>query len=329
MDLNDFGTQEEKYDHLDRITIGIDEAEENIKKYTEKNQEDAEKFFSQYPIRWTSVGGENYISGPSTIKNLPSNLYSAIYDNRRDCVIFEKKTINIDDLIVFSSSIVNRILSEISNFWKKQDVFYNYGFLHKRGYLFYGPTGSGKSCIVQQIIKDILKNNGIAVSSSNPATLCAALTKFRKIEPNRNLVCILEDIDSTIEQYGDKDILALLDGEVQIDRILTIATTNYPEKLDKRIVARPRRFDKVYKIEMPSEDNRREYLIHKLKFQPGKELEEWVKETENFSFASLSELVISVKCLENTFKSTIETLKTMSINSISSKDFENKPGFNK
>jgi ATP-dependent 26S proteasome regulatory subunit len=54
--------------------------------------------------------------------------------------------------------------------------------------------------------------------------------------------------------------LSVLDGENQVDKVLNIATTNYPEKLDRRLVGRPRRFDRLIYIDMPNHVVRREYF---------------------------------------------------------------------
>lgn len=60
------------------------------------------------------------------------------------------------------------------------------------------------------------------------------------------------------------------------------------------MVARPRRFDQVIKLETIPAEARRAYLATKvLNFGPD-ELEKWVEKTDGLSFAALAELVISV-----------------------------------
>ncbi|MCI0564351.1 MAG: ATP-binding protein, partial [Nitrososphaera sp.] len=227
--------------------------------------------------------------------------------------------------IRFPDGVTDRVLSEIESFWLRGDFFKKYGFLHRRGYLFYGPQGSGKSSVVQQIVKDIIDREGVVFLCGTPSNLNKALQTFRQIEPDRQVVCIFEDIDAIVRDSGEDEVLSLLDGENQIDKVLNIATTNYPERLDKRIVARPRRFDRVLRIDMPSDEVRRTYFQHKLPNEP--DLENWVTQTKGLSFASLAEAVISVKCLGNTFEETITVLKAMNKANISSEDFKGKPGF--
>ena len=112
---------------------------------------------------------------------------------------------------------------------------------------------SGKTCLVQQIITNIVNTDGLVFQCTNhPAVFNDGLAQFRKVEPDRPIVCLFEDIDAIISEHGEDEILQLLDGESAIDKCLNIATTNYPENLDRRLVARPRRFDRVIQIGMPS-----------------------------------------------------------------------------
>jgi hypothetical protein len=51
----------------------------------------------------------------------------------------------------------------------------------------------------------------------------------------------------------------------------------------------------------------------------------WVRESEGFSFAAMTELVISVKCLGNDFKKSVDTLRDLMCNTKSSNDYSNIP----
>ena len=52
------------------------------------------------------------------------------------------------------------------------------------------------------------------------------------------------------------------------------------------------------------------------------------KETDGFSFAAMADLVISVKCLGNDFKETINTLKELHHTKLSSESYySSKAGF--
>lgn len=187
---------------------------------------------------------------------------------------------------------------------------------------------SGKSSLIQLIVSAIIKRGGIVILGHEVQLLDRCLSSLRQVEPDRDIVCLFEDIDAITRHHSaEQALLSFLDGEVQIDKVLNIATTNYPEKLDKRIVSRPRRFDRLIKIAMPNDETRREYFKKKLKIEQ-KELEKWVEETKDFSFAAMSDLVISVKCLGNSFEESVEKLKELARGKATSDEYYgNKTGF--
>ena len=97
-------------------------------------------------------------------------------------------------------------------------------------------------------------------------------------------------------------------GVKQINNVVYIGTTNYPEKLAERISSRPSRFDRRYQIDLPSSDIRKAYLENKLG-KESKDISDIVKKTEGMSLAHLKELVISVKIFGSSFKEAIEQLE--------------------
>ena len=125
-----------------------------------------------------------------------------------------------------------------------------------------------------------------------------------------------------IENFGESEFLSLLDGENQIDQVLNIASTNFPERLDSRIVRRPRRFDRIIKVDMPNAAMRRHYFEAKLKLDV-ESIALWVARTDGFSFGACAELLVSVKCLGNDFDESVETIKALCQNKASSADFNN------
>lgn len=275
-------------------------------------------------VQWSSHGPNTSIGVGRTYPTLEPGVYTP--SNDRGTPIFIKREINVDEFLEFPDSKSDAILKEITEFWKRGHLFKEFGFLHRRGFLLWGPPGGGKTIIIQQTIKRIVDDKGIVFICGHPRILEEALAVFREVEPNRQVVCVFEDIDSIIHQWGEDTLLSLLDGEAQINKVLNVASTNYPEKLDRRIVARPRRFDKVIKIGMPEEKVRKMYFTKKLNIKD-KEVEKWVKSTENFSFAAMAELVISVKCLGNSFEESVKNIKKLMDAKPSSEDFGGSIGF--
>jgi SpoVK/Ycf46/Vps4 family AAA+-type ATPase len=121
---------------------------------------------------------------------------------------------------------------------------------------------------------------------------------------------VLEDLDAIVERCGESELLSLLDGEGQIDNVVFIATTNYPERLDPRIVNRPSRFDRVVKIGMPTKAARKMYIASRLG-DDFADLELWSAETKDLSIAHIKEIIVSVHCLGLTFEDTLARVKLM------------------
>lgn len=263
--------------------------------------------------------GQFQVCGETTPR-LPAGGYSCEQDQCGQ-PLFVKRQLESDNLINVAGSLAADILQEVTRFWTLSDRFHQFGFLHRRGYLFYGKQGGGKSSLIHQIVMDVVNGGNVAFFCGHPYSFTQCLVQFRKIEPDRPLVCIFEDIEAIIEDYGDNLLLQWLDGNYQVDRAINLASTNYPEQLDRRIIARPRRFDRILRIDSPCEQLRGAYLQRKLPEQSAQERQQWVTATEGFTFAALAELIVSVCCLENDFDESVLRLRQLDRHEPSSLEF--------
>jgi len=247
-----------------------------------------------------AVSGRDYFPTEATVSELKPGQYTVNHAN--NIIFFTERDVNIDSLLVLPDSNSDLVLKHIEEFWHNEKVFREFGFVWKRGILLWGPPGSGKTSTVQQVSQQIVNLGGLTVYCVCPEITARGLELMRRIEPDRQIVVIFEDIDAIVQQYGESDLLALLDGELSIDNVVFIATTNYPGRLDKRFINRPSRFDEIIKIGMPTAAAREFYLINKnprLESEPH-ELDEWVEYSKGFSVAHLKELIISVECFNKT-----------------------------
>jgi hypothetical protein len=272
--------------------------------------------------QWTIHNGGFQVCG-QTFGRLPAGAYSCT----TDCYgapLFVPKNLQVDDLIDFPNSLSARILEEIDRFWTMGDRFRQYGFLHRRGYLFYGKQGGGKSSLIHQIIARIVADGNLAFFCGQPHSFIGCTEQLRQVEPERPMVCIFEDIDAMIEDYGDSALLQWLDGNHQVDKAVNLASTNYPEKLDRRIISRPRRFDRILRIDAPDAGLRGAYFARKVPTLSPAERERWVALTEGLPFAALAELVISVLCLGNDLEESAALLRNLDAHNPSSAEFNGK-----
>ena len=270
--------------------------------------------------QWAVHQGGKYTPTMPTVAQLPAGFYELGIDNQIG-IYYEKRKVDTDELFELPSDELQDIIQDIENFWERSDKYQEYGFLHKRGILLYGDPGAGKSGIIQLCTKHLIeKKNGIVISLSSGDQIDwygKSIGSFRSVEPHRPLIVILEDIDSIAGEgnWSTSMLLNILDGIKQIDNVVYIATTNYPEQLEERITNRPSRFDRRYEILMPNAKVRESYFRSKLTEEDLEriKLSEWIKATEGFSMAHLRELVIAVVALGNTFEDTLARLNGLKV----------------
>lgn len=259
-----------------------------------------------------ATNGKDFFPTEKTVKTLAPGQYIVEYSDGTG-PYFTLQDINLDDLLVLPDSNSEKVLKHIDYFWSIEEKFRELGFLWKRGILLWGPPGSGKTSTVQQLSAQIVELGGITIYCTSPHLTAQGLSVLRRIEKDRPIIVILEDMDAIVTRHGEADLLAMLDGEHQTDNVVFVATTNYPELLDKRFINRPSRFDEIMKIGMPSADAREYYLGNKnprLADDP-EELAEWVDLTEDFSIAHLKEMIISVEGFGKTVQQAHSRLRAM------------------
>jgi AAA+ superfamily predicted ATPase len=272
--------------------------------------------------QWSIFPNDEFAPAMPTAKRLEPGLYECRWNNSIQASSLIKKQINLDELYELPSPEIQNILDDIQTFWDRKDEYRKYNFVHKRGILLWGDPGCGKSGIIQLCVKKLIEvENGIVINigDEDQFTWYSDIIKeLRKIEPERPLIVILEDIDSLAgeDRYSTTKLLNILDGVNQIDNVVYIATTNYPEKLQERITNRPSRFDRRYQVEMPSKKIREAYITKKLTKEDLKkiDLKVWLDKTEGMSLSHLKELVVSVVVMGKTFEDSLSNLEEMKTN---------------
>lgn len=244
---------------------------------------------------------------PSTNISLLQKIEPGIYtvDFSRDHGIYCKKMdIKSDELFVFSDSISEKLLKEINTFWEKSERYKQNNLVHKRGILLEGFPGTGKSSIISILCKEIISKGGVVFKINGVRNLDTYFEfiryGFREIQPETPVVTILEDLD----QYEEieSELLDFLDGKTHLDHHVVIATTNNTELIPDTFL-RPSRIDLKIEVPLPSEQTRREYF--KFKNTPEDEIENLVKQSEDFSLADLKELYVCIYLLDYTVEEAV------------------------
>ena len=283
---------------------------------TSGNEKVDDKINSATPTCWGTLQDEEFVPSFKSVDQVPSGIYELQYNRNVSQITLKKQPFKTDELYQLPSYEIQDILKDIQDFWDRIDKYREYNFVHKRGILMYGEPGCGKSGIIQLIAKQLIENNGIIINIKDQDDVdffIDFIATFRKIEPNRPLIVLLEDLDSIAGEstYSTSKLLNILDGVKQIEDVVYIATTNYPEKLQERITNRPSRFDRRYKVELPNEEIREAYIRHKLKEEDLKnvDIQEWVKRTEGMSLSHLKEVVISTIVMGREFEEVMDNLE--------------------
>jgi len=238
--------------------------------------------------------GDVKIPTSSTKAVLDAGIYKMSTTMQGEAV-FQKHNLVTDELLRFEDDRHTLVLKEVADFWDLREKFKALGFTHKRGLLMHGAPGSGKSCLMKLVMNDIVERGDVVLIGRSPHDLRTCLDQFRKVEPNRRAVVMLEDVDE-MARYGEHTLLELFDGDDQIDGVLFMGTTNYLERLAPRM-KRAGRFDRTIEIPHPPKAGRLAYLEKKIGLCEAEDptvLDDIAEATDGFSFGQLREFLVSV-----------------------------------
>lgn len=203
--------------------------------------------------------------------------------------------------LILRGNLKQQIREDLEQFFAMRQTYEEYGIPWKRGVLLVGPPGNGKTHTVKALI-NALKLPCLYVKSFHAERMTeednihAVFERARKSAP---CILVLEDLDSLLTPQNRSFFLNELDGFATNTGIVTLATTNHPEKLDPSILDRPSRFDRKYPFDIPEQPERLAYItLWNETLKPSLRISEegaiqLSELTSGFSFAYLKELFLS------------------------------------
>lgn len=169
------------------------------------------------------------------------------------------------DSVVLDKDITQDVLIDVEKFLSSSKWYNDRGIPYRRGYLFYGPPGSGKSSFIQSLAAELDYNICVLNLADHGMTDDRFAHLLNNLPPKS--VILLEDIDAAFSDRSAETIKAIaktnansymssltlsgllngLDGVVAAEERIVFMTTNYPERLDSALT-RPGRID--YKVKL-------------------------------------------------------------------------------
>src|SRR6185503_15392637 len=206
-------------------------------------QEVAEQFFDAVCDWSSAVRGEILVYEDGCFEkdqHLLESIRNATFDN-----------------LVLYGSLKQQIQDDAQRFFESREVYERYGIPWKRGALFIGPPGNGKTHTLKALINKLDKPCIYVRNFEGNEELAEVFKRARMINP---CVVVFEDLDSMVTKENRAFFLNELDGFRPNTGVVVLATTNHPEKLDAAILERPSRFDRKYYFTLPLDSERLSYI---------------------------------------------------------------------
>jgi len=290
-------------------------------------------FFAKYHYKWSSqdfvfyvVGGIQYVlkepeEGCSTLS--PSKLVDAliaaagtwqfadqeviwVFDSywQRSKALFEQVRKAEWENVILDPKQKAAVQDVSAKFFDSKDVYEELGVPWKRGIIFHGPPGNGKTISTKALMHTLARRSppvaSLYVKSAiNTYQIRSIFQLARRLSP---CMLIFEDIETIVTPNTRSYFFNEVDGLESNDGILMIASTNYLDRLDPGLSKRPSRFDRKYLFPLPNENERTLYCeFWRRKLEKRRNKVEFPKRlcpamasiTDDFSFAFLQEAFVA------------------------------------
>lgn len=181
----------------------------------------------------------------------------------------EKTAFTVDN--VLKDFLSTKEATELfDKFFNAIPTYERYGQFPKRGGLFYGPAGTGKTTLIAEACRKYAADGKTFILLWHTDKVEAGdvkdFIKHLKYEGVEKMILVAEDIGGVeIDQArirSESALLSLLDNQEQTFKVpvYIAATTNYPENFMGNLTNRPNRFDDKIRVGYPTPEARRQLL---------------------------------------------------------------------
>lgn len=205
--------------------------------------------------------------------------------------------------VILNEGMKKELTNVTNKFFSSKEVYDDLGVPWKRGLMFYGPPGNGKTISLKALMHELLdRKHPIPTLYVKTAPFTNDIRfVFAKAREQSPCMLILEDIETIVTPSTRSYFFNELDGLANNDGLLVVASTNYLDRLDPGLTQRPSRFDRKYLFSLPNEHERTlycEFWRKKLQSKPTIVFPEklcpaMAHITGDFSFAFLQECFVA------------------------------------
>ncbi|KAI8587038.1 P-loop containing nucleoside triphosphate hydrolase protein [Geranomyces variabilis] len=172
--------------------------------------------------------------------------------------------------VVLSGGIAEDIVADVRAFLTGGKWYHDRGIPYRRGYLLYGPPGSGKTSFIQALAGE-LEYNICVMNLSERGMTDDRLSHLLNHAPPRSII-LLEDVDAAFINRAQTDkqgfqsmvtfsgLLNSLDGVTSSEERIIFMTTNHVSRLDPALI-RPGRVDVKVLLDDANADQARQMFL--------------------------------------------------------------------
>jgi SpoVK/Ycf46/Vps4 family AAA+-type ATPase len=125
---------------------------------------------------------------------------------------------------------MKKALTEVATkFFDSKEIYEEYGVPWKRGLIFHGPVGNGKTISLKALMHTILDRNVVTLYVKSAPQSYHLRSVFQMARAMTPCMLVLEDIDTIVTNSTRSYFFNEVDGLENNDGILMIATTNHCE----------------------------------------------------------------------------------------------------
>ena len=167
--------------------------------------------------------------------------------------------------VILDGEMKKSIIGEVTKFFDSKDRYQKLRVPWKRGVIFHGPPGNGKTISIKAMMHSLYDRDdpvptlyvrSLASYGGPEYAIGLIFSKARQMAP---CFLVFEDLDSIVSDAVRSYFLNEVDGLQNNDGIMMVGSTNHLERLDPGISKRPSRFDRKYLFPDPNLEERVQY----------------------------------------------------------------------